>query len=320
MDSAAGKKEMEEKKEWVKAISTSAETRKRSWPIIVHGIKVADHQLDAWEKQAKRIVQENAKLHPSLQIRGLRWLSRIDGKEFSTLIIEADSAEHANRMICEGVITGYDFKVAERYDTKCRITQYFKCYKYGHISSICLNAQKCGFCGEGHSTDACADKTQATLKKCAGCNGGNHTAWSRDCPARVKELQRVKAAQLSLPKLFPVATAERFFTGSTRAGNTRLSGASQVESTRPPGASQVNGDAPDASKKRKLNPIGRPTGAVSKAKTIDRGAGANSILNFTTSSQAQPAPSKQNAGETPASNIPADDPTINGNMSDICES
>jgi hypothetical protein len=120
----------------------------------------------------------------------------------------------------------------------------------------------------------------------------------------------VKAAQLSLSKLFPVATVARFFTGLT-----------QAESTRPPGASQVNGDAPDASKKRKLNPIGRPTGAVSKAKTLDRGAGANSILNFTTTtSQSQPAPSKQNAGETPTSNIPADDPIINGNISDICES
>jgi hypothetical protein len=130
----------------------------------------------------------------------------------------------------------------------------------------------------------------------------------------------VKAAQLSLPKLFPIATAERFFTGSTQVGNTRFSGASQAESTRPPGASQVNGDASDASKKRKLNPIGRPTGAVSKAKTLDRGAGANSILNFTTTSQSQPAPSKQNAGETPVGNIPADDPIINGNISDICES
>jgi hypothetical protein len=82
----------------------------------------------------------------------------------------------------------------------------------------------------------------------------------------------------------------------------------------------MNGDAPDASKKRKPNPIGRPTGAVSKAKTLDRGAGVNSILNFTTTSQSQPAPSKKNAGVSPASNIPADDPIINGNMSDICES
>jgi hypothetical protein len=46
MDSAAGKKEMKEKKEWVKAIAPSAETRKKSWPVMVHGVKVADHPLD----------------------------------------------------------------------------------------------------------------------------------------------------------------------------------------------------------------------------------------------------------------------------------
>jgi hypothetical protein len=85
----------------------------------------------------------------------------------------------------------------------------------------------------------------------------------------------------------------------------------------------VNGDTPDASKKRKLNPIGRPIGAVNKIKTLDKGVSANSILNFTTTtttSQTQPAPDIQDAGETPVSNNPVNDLIINGNISDICES
>jgi hypothetical protein len=53
-----------------------------------------------------------------------------------------------------------------------------------------------------------------------------------------------------------------------------------VESTRPPGAFQINRDAPNVLKKRKLNPIDRLIGAVNKVKTLDRGAGVNSILNF----------------------------------------
>jgi hypothetical protein len=242
---------------------------------MAHGARVTDLPLDAWEKQAKRIIKENTKLHPGLQIRGLRWLNRTDGKEVSTLIIEIDSAEHANRMTCEDVIMGYDLKLTEG----------------------------------GHSTETCADKSQAPLKKCAGCSGRNHTAWSKDCPARAKELQRVKAAQLSLPKLFPVATTAQFFTGSTQAESVRLSG-----------APQWNEDATDASKKRKLNSMGRPIGAVSKAKTLDRNMGANSTLNFTTISQSQPAPGTQDASETPANNKQAVDSIINGDMSDICES
>jgi hypothetical protein len=39
----------------------------------------------------------------------------------------------------------------------------------------------------------------------------SNTPVSKDCPARVKELQRVKAAKLSLSRLFPVATDTQFF-------------------------------------------------------------------------------------------------------------
>jgi hypothetical protein len=42
MDSAAGKIEMEEKREWAKAIASSAETRRKTWPAMVHGVRVTD--------------------------------------------------------------------------------------------------------------------------------------------------------------------------------------------------------------------------------------------------------------------------------------
>jgi hypothetical protein len=54
MDSVAGKKEME-KQSWAGAICSSAVVRKRTWPVIVHGAKMQDYQLDAWEKHAKNI-------------------------------------------------------------------------------------------------------------------------------------------------------------------------------------------------------------------------------------------------------------------------
>jgi hypothetical protein len=73
---------------------------------MVYGTKIADLPLNAWEKQAKHLTKENAKLHPGLQIRGQKWLGRTDGKEFSILIIEADSVKQANRIIREGVIIG----------------------------------------------------------------------------------------------------------------------------------------------------------------------------------------------------------------------
>jgi hypothetical protein len=97
-------------------------------------------------------MKENAKSVPNLRIRGMRWLRRTNKKEFAPLIIEVDSAEQANRLITEGVVIEYDLKLTERYDVSCRITQYFKCQRYGHISLIYLNTEKCGHCGGNHNT------------------------------------------------------------------------------------------------------------------------------------------------------------------------
>jgi hypothetical protein len=186
MDSSAGKKEMETQTGWVKSIAPSAVVRKRTWPVVIHGVSVRDHQLDAWEKHAKRIEKENAKLTPNLKIQGMRWLRRTNKGDFAPLVIEVDNAEQANRLINEGVIIGYDLKQTERYDASCRITQCFKCQKYGHISSICPNMEKCGHCGGNHTTETCAGVSPAPRKRCAACQGGEHTSWSPECPARVK--------------------------------------------------------------------------------------------------------------------------------------
>jgi hypothetical protein len=67
--------------------------RKRTWPVIVHGVKIENYQLDAWEEHAKSIEKKNAKLAPNLRIRGMRWLKRTNKKEFGLLIIEVNNAE-----------------------------------------------------------------------------------------------------------------------------------------------------------------------------------------------------------------------------------
>jgi hypothetical protein len=67
------------------------------------------------------------------------------------------------------------------------------------------------------------------MRRLQACNGGNHTSWSKDCPARIKELQRARAAKLTLPKLFPVATITQFFTESFKDSQ-----AEKVEFNRPP--------------------------------------------------------------------------------------
>ena len=267
---------MEKQKSWVASICPSAVARKRTWPVIVHGVKMENYQLNTWEKHAKSIEKENAKLIPNLRIQGMRWLKRTNRKEFGPLVIEVDSAEQANRLIIEGIVLGYDLKLVERYDAGCRITQCFKCQKYGHISSICSNKETCGHCGKDHNTEICADISPTPRGRCAACHGGQHTSWSGEYPARVKEIARAKTARRALSRLFPI---------SATPPTLREACGAQEESLRDEGGSTA------APKKRKL--AGRPLGAVSKARTISRDAG-QSIFSFTSQPQRT-----QGASETP---------------------
>jgi len=283
---------METQTGWVESIAPSAVVRKRTWPVIVHGVSVRDYQLDAWGKHAKHIKKENSRQIPSLRIQGMRWLRRINKGDFALLVIELDSAEQANRIINEGVVMGYDLKSVERYDAGCRITQCFKCQKYGYISSICSNAEKCGHCGSDHTTEKCAGVSPAPRKRCAACQGGDHTSWSGECPARVKEILRAKAAKLALPKLFPISTTVptlREALGAVPAESTRLSDGSQA----------TENWSTVTTKKRKLQIPGRPIGAVSKTKTITKDA-SQSIFSFGSQTQQ----STRGASDAPASTQP----------------
>jgi hypothetical protein len=84
--------------------------------------------------------KENEKFHPGLKILEMRWLGRVEGiKNYAPLVVEVPCAEQANRMIKEGVVIRYDLKLAEIYDSKSRVTQCYKCQRYGHITPACHN-------------------------------------------------------------------------------------------------------------------------------------------------------------------------------------
>jgi hypothetical protein len=168
VNSSRAKKEMEETIKWVKRIAPAAVVQKTTWPVLVHGVRVADYPRSAGEKNARRIETENNRLHPGLKIKDIRWLGYVEGeKEYASLIMRIDSATQANRLIQEGVVMRYDLKNAETYDPKYRVTQCFKCQQYGHISPDCTSQQRCGFCGGQHITEQCAEKSQTISKCCA---------------------------------------------------------------------------------------------------------------------------------------------------------
>jgi hypothetical protein len=68
--------------------------KKRTWPVLIHGVRVVDYPQRAEEKYARRIKKENEKFHPGLKILGMRWLGRVEGiKDYAPLIMEVPCAE-----------------------------------------------------------------------------------------------------------------------------------------------------------------------------------------------------------------------------------
>jgi hypothetical protein len=132
----------------------------------------------------------------------MRWLKRINRKEFGLLVIKVDSAKQANRLIIERIVLRYDLKLVERYDIGCRITQCFKCQKYGHISLICLNKETCGHCGKDYNTEIYVGISTTPRGRCAACHKGQYILWFGEYFARVKEIARAKTARRALSRLF----------------------------------------------------------------------------------------------------------------------
>jgi hypothetical protein len=273
MDSTTAKRDLEAETSWVQAITPGAKLRKQTWPVLIHGVKVADFQLNAWEEHAKRIQNDNAITHPNIKVIKMRWLGRTEGREYAPLVIEVGSAEQANRLINEGLAISYDLKIVERHDQRCRITQCFKCQRYGHISTQCRNQQKCGHCGGEHTTDECAAETQASQRSCAACTGGDHPSWSTACPSRIQEASRAKTARIIMMRLYPVP-----------AKATPPPGDTPTDSIRFTGATQANDEwTTVTTKKRKYAAPGRPIGSLNRLKAIPRDAD-NHILNFSSQS------------------------------------
>ena len=63
----------------------------------------------------------------------------------------------------------------------------YRCQGYGHVASSCGRTERCARCSAtGHKSSSCtAPKPRCTC-------GGEHEAWSRECPKLAKEKQKVR--------------------------------------------------------------------------------------------------------------------------------
>ena len=135
-----------------------------------------------------------------------------------------------------------------------------------------MNKQKCGHCGGDHTTEECADKSQAPHKSCAACSSRKqYASWLTACQARLRDIQRAKTVRRTMTRLYPVLGKELHIPifSETPAGSMRFTGSTQSSD----GFTVVT-------KKRKFSTPGRLIGSINKTKTIEKGKGTRT-LDFT---------------------------------------
>ena len=205
-DSVQGRNALQKHTDWTKSLCPSASVHQRSFAVLIHGVHTALYKRETCGEFERKLEKENSKLHPNMKISRSAWVKRLNKDQAtSSLIIEVSSAAVANRMISEGVTLGYELKTVELYDYKGRITQCFRCQKYGsHTSTTCRALQRCGNCGGAYLTKECLTEAQDMRRQCAACKGGNHQSWSPECPERKKEAARARIAYESRAALYPV--------------------------------------------------------------------------------------------------------------------
>jgi hypothetical protein len=195
--------------DWVPRIGDGTSVRTHTYGVLVHGIRTRTMNIERFEEVRAEILQANKAFLPTADIKYIGWLTRKrPDKTMSSIVIEFTKPEDANKIIKEGLVWEGEMCQSERYERKCRLKQCFQCQKYGHIGTQCKAAKTCGYCAQQHSSWECPSKAgQGTTKKCAVCHGA-HEAWNQECPTRIEELAKVKAALASRPKYHAIASMD----------------------------------------------------------------------------------------------------------------
>lgn len=103
------------------------------------------------------------------------------------------------KYLCSCAIDIQRFKPTSGQGTQC-----YRCQRFGHASKNCNRAPRCVKCSESHATKDCPVTTKTDTPRCCNCNE-EHVASYRQCPERLKFLQRSAVNQEKLQKTTSVS-------------------------------------------------------------------------------------------------------------------
>jgi hypothetical protein len=187
--------DLEKSSDWLRAVAPTAEVRRTTFAVFVHGVRVQGVNTNDQIRTIKDIREENSQLHLNLEITRILWLKQTitEQKRYSSLILETANPETANRIISQGLIHEGELKTSVRFLSEGKVTRYYNCQGYGHIAKVYRGLTACGECAGQHLSEACT-KGPERSRKCAACKG-NHRAGSQKCEIEMKERERAGYAR-----------------------------------------------------------------------------------------------------------------------------
>ena len=100
----------------------------------------------------------------------------------------------ADKLIEHGIVFDSEVLYEELYCRKIKLTMCFNCNRFYHVSHVCNQKPKCGYCSKKHNTKDCFNREKTP--KCPNCYG-KHRAWQLVCPILQKKLDKTRAARAS---------------------------------------------------------------------------------------------------------------------------
>ena len=190
--------------DWLRTLSGSTGIKRKIYTVMAHGIRVAGVDASNQRGTIAQLVRENRQLHPGLPIERVTWPRTVEGKMYSTLLVDTHSPEVANKLIDEGLLFDLQIHTCKVFNRAARLTQCFHCQAYGHVARACWSSEKCAHCAGAHSTKECHQANDRSKMKCANCYQTGHAAWMKACAVRDQEISRLYAVRMNTPAKFQV--------------------------------------------------------------------------------------------------------------------
>lgn len=206
-ESANYSKAMLNQQEWLASFGEGAKVKRTEYTVLAHGIRVAQVDTSKGKEAIQQIYQQNKGLQEKVEILRVYWTRKTarKGKVTGSLHIATAEPEQADHLIDNGLLWNYQLHDCEPFSGECSATQCLRCQGYGHIARFCGNPRKCGFCASGaHDTQECQWKNNREKYSCTICKKpeAKHTAWARECPERINQVNRARNAYIHRPTRF----------------------------------------------------------------------------------------------------------------------